>query len=419
MGVLPIVWCEDVHQHVVSFLLRSVQIASAEAVAPDNVSKAVVDDCVNSLAVSADSTQYTDGGSESPWLTETSNASQPSHQALLHALKKPVSVQPWDERNWKRIKILQNAPRNRGCVELMHSLAEGRFVAVKRMPTAWVTGSAEEFETTYPRATEKPWMDVAMVRLLHRTDFPYVCEPIGIFTDAVDTFIVSEFADGGDLFSWCQNEQSHPGPGREVLIRPLLQQIVTGIGYLHQCGIAHRDISLENIVLVNPKPREILFSPRGCAPAIKLIDFGMVSLKRWQGYEMTGKPAYQAPEMHEEDGILNDAFLIDAFAVGVTSYCLAANEYPWTATRPGEDSSFTYARGRGISNFLAARRLHSCDGVSANRVFTPAFSSFLGRLIEPESSHRYCLADGCFDEGGQHVLPSVARDQWLSVEGLP
>ena len=46
---------------------------------------------------------------------------------------------------------MQEAPRNKGRVLLMHdTAAESRPVAVKTMPNAWVKCSAEEFRTAYP-----------------------------------------------------------------------------------------------------------------------------------------------------------------------------------------------------------------------------------------------------------------------------
>ena len=72
--------------------------------------------------------------------------------------------------------------------------------------------------------------------------YPYVCELLGIFTDKEESYVVTSFCTGGDLFNWCDG---HPPPGREreKVMGPIVAQIFSAVRWLHEMGIAHRDIS--------------------------------------------------------------------------------------------------------------------------------------------------------------------------------
>lgn len=75
---------------------------------------------------------------------------------------------PWED--YEEVELIQEAPRNRGCVTLMRSLERrGGFVAVKRMPNTWVTESSWDFARCWPRSSERPWLDMSLVRHLHRS----------------------------------------------------------------------------------------------------------------------------------------------------------------------------------------------------------------------------------------------------------
>ena len=56
---------------------------------------------------------------------------------------------------------------------------------------------------------------------------------------------------------------------REEDVAKMIRQVLSALTYMHSLGIVHRDLKLENIMLVEP------FSPSSSASSrIKLIDFG-------------------------------------------------------------------------------------------------------------------------------------------------
>lgn len=124
--------------------------------------------------------------------------------------------------------------------------------------------------------------------------------------------IVQECAENGDLldyinYYWCQTKQYQPKATR------LFYETCEGLSYIHQMGIAHRDI----------KPTNILLS-QDLVP--KLSDFG---LSKYNDSLVTacGSPIYAAPELmlHKE----YDGAKADMWSIGVLFYNLITGAMPF------------------------------------------------------------------------------------------
>jgi serine/threonine protein kinase len=74
-------------------------------------------------------------------------------------------------------------------------------------------------------------------------------------------FLVTDFCRGSDLLSYVLNRDNLG----EKEVKIIMRQCMYTLNYLHSQGICHRDIKLENIMLV--KPNDLSH--------IKLIDFGL------------------------------------------------------------------------------------------------------------------------------------------------
>ena len=99
--------------------------------------------------------------------------------------------------------------------------------------------------------------------------------------------LVLEFANKGSLFHFIQKQ--HP---KIYTLRILFQQIARALAYTHSLNVAHRDIKLENILVVE-KNGEI---------QAKLGDFGLASRCFEKGKQKTfnefrGSEMYMAPEI--------------------------------------------------------------------------------------------------------------------------
>jgi len=282
-------------------------------------------------------------------------------------------------------KKLKAAMRNFGRVDLMQS-SKGEQFAVKRMPNKWIQNGPTQFNEKHPNTSEKPWVDVAIVSLLQRESFQYVAQLYGIYRDDSDTFVAWEFAPHGDLFDW--EDALKAGKEREAKMLPLMCQLVYAVWYLHEFGIAHRDLSLENIV-ISP-------GPNGTS-RIKVIDFGMATTDRSckDQDQVCGKPSYRPPEMSTAESY--DSFLMDTFAVGVIIYALAVQEYPWISTKIGCCKLFEYVDKNGLKAFAERRKLwRGSNGENLIEVFSPDLLDVLVALLAFNPAERGGLGESCW-----------------------
>jgi len=305
----------------------------------------------------------------------------------------------WDAKSFVSVKRLRDATSNHGFVDMMKIRDGGRLVAVKRMPTNWIMRDPHEFKQTHSNARERPWFDIGMVQELNNLKFPNVCELMGIYRDDEFTYVVTSLATKGDLFSWSQ-QAPQPGKSRESQMKPLTHQIFSAVRWMHDLGVAHRDLSLENITVTDAGRGE---------EQIKIIDFGMCTLSKTCRGEVRGKRTYQAPEMHIDAKY--SSFLADDFAIGVVMFAMATTNYPWASTKPNACRYYDYVKRFGFRRFLQMSRLHAESSLYLSEVFSASLVQVLEGLLRDRPSSRLCVGESCFTDKG--VNESVWNSSWV------
>lgn len=126
--------------------------------------------------------------------------------------------------------------------------------------------------------------------------------------------IVMEYAAGGELF----DRICDAGRFSEAEARFFFQQLISGVAYCHQKGIAHRDLKLENTLLDGSD-----------APRLKICDFGYSksSLLHSMPKSTVGTPAYIAPEVLVSKKY--DGKTADVWSCGVTLFVMLVGGYPF------------------------------------------------------------------------------------------
>mmetsp|Transcript_48030 Transcript_48030/g.104587 ORF Transcript_48030/g.104587 Transcript_48030/m.104587 type:complete len:503 (-) Transcript_48030:617-2125(-) len=343
------------------------------------------------------------------WLRQDSGASQAS-MCTSSSLKAPSSlesafdpswVKAWEADRYKTEKMLQEAPRNKGEVYLVKDTVEEKLLAAKRMPTRWARTSHSAFTSMHPEETEFPWTDIGCTKFLNDVGYPFACRLHGVYRDSTHTFVLSSYASEGDLFKWaCYDLPAKRGPEREQLARPVIIDVALALRDLHMLSIAHRDVSIENILRTKDEWDQDQAS-------VRLIDFGAASTRRFRRAS-TGKASYQAPEMHsDQDGY--DAYLCDAFALGVAMYVILCKDYPWMSTKPGECKCFAYVKRHGFRAFANKRKLPGTN-IRVSSVMSESALQLLEGLLAFDPLERIGLGD-C-DPFTEEAEPDCRRSIW-------
>ena len=127
-------------------------------------------------------------------------------------------------------------------------------------------------------------------------------------------FLIQEYISGKELLHFIEKKDNLS----EKDICKLYQQIISGIEYVHEMGIAHRDLKLENILLNYKKD-------------IKIIDFGLSNLYDRNVDELLhsscGSPCYAAPEMIK--GIEYRGINTDIWSSGIILYLMLCKSFPF------------------------------------------------------------------------------------------
>lgn len=166
--------------------------------------------------------------------------------------------------------------------------------------------------------------------------------------------IVTEAARAGDLFSLVAQRRRLEerfvarlllpiAEGKALVLRRLFLMRAAALRFLHEdCGIAHRDVKLENI-LVDDASDE--------APRALLCDFGLATLHRAACCLQTrcGSEEYAPPEIVR--GEPYDGRSSDVWSFGVVIYAALFGVFPFAPA----------ARSHGALRFPAAASAAACD----------------------------------------------------------
>lgn len=182
---------------------------------------------------------------------------------------------------------------------------EGTYVAIKFLR------SKKRREATYIERFKKEAKAIGIInhenvvkiwKLQLRTKVPY---------------IVSEYVDGGNL---AETRGYDEGYQIKDVIK-CMQQILSGLQFLHESGIIHKDI----------RPHNILLTKKKC---LKVADFGVADFPgdkpKEPFYRDIGAIHYLSPELIRGDQYDKRT---DIYSVGILMYRLLAGEVPFDSYR--------------------------------------------------------------------------------------
>lgn len=139
----------------------------------------------------------------------------------------------------------------------------------------------------------------------------------------MEVVIIMEYLEGGELLKLVQSA----GRLDEAAARGFLRQIVKGMLYCHLSNLTHRDLKLENLLLVNSEENKI-----------KIIDFGIagaITTLKWEDLD-TGSLAYMAPECFINTKNQKFDGRLDVWSTGVILYGMLVGELPFKGASPSD-----------------------------------------------------------------------------------
>ena len=154
--------------------------------------------------------------------------------------------------------------------------------------------------------------------IVQYVDHPNIVKFSSVIQSSHYSYIVSELVKDGELYSLL-NQQNITEEQTALIVYYVLE----ALSYLHRCGIVHRDIKTENILI-----ETIPAGSENRITTVKLIDFGFstVLLPGKSLYDQCGTLSYAAPEVLLKKGYGIEA---DLWSIGVIAYYIICGKFPF------------------------------------------------------------------------------------------
>jgi serine/threonine protein kinase len=202
-----------------------------------------------------------------------------------------------------------------GSVYLGHHQATNRLVAVKEV--------RKDGSSRSGRLLSRLDKEAKIMSTVHHK---YICQYHGRVESDDGSFLIMEYAKGGDLLDYINSQGAVPEKRARIIFKQLLQSLQ----FLHQAGYVHRDVKPENVFLTENHK------------SIKLGDFGFAA--RWRPDRTldacVGTFPYTAPEVLDQRQYVGPE--VDAWSCGTVLLAMLTARIPFAA--PSKKQSLAQLR---------------------------------------------------------------------------
>mmetsp|Transcript_74632 Transcript_74632/g.199076 ORF Transcript_74632/g.199076 Transcript_74632/m.199076 type:complete len:367 (-) Transcript_74632:136-1236(-) len=151
-------------------------------------------------------------------------------------------------------------------------------------------------------------------QILRMVSHPFLVNMLTVFQDEKRIFLLLEYVNGGELFSYLRKEGKIPNDHA----RFYSAEIVLAFQYLHGLEIVYRDLKPENLLIDH-------------AGHTKITDFGFAKVVEDKTWTLCGTPEYLAPEIIQSKG---HGKAVDWWALGILLYEMLAGYPPFYDENP-------------------------------------------------------------------------------------
>lgn len=211
-----------------------------------------------------------------------------------------------------------NIPNQIGKYKITKKVGSGSFSVVYAVINL-VTGE-QACVKIIPKSNTQAEVDMIQlareIKILSSVSHNNIIKFIEFLEDEYNYYIFQEISDGASLLQFLSASEK---PLSESLTRIIFKQLINALIFLHQNGIYHRDIKLENI-LINTDM------------TIKLIDFGFCNFGNRDSLLKTicGSLRYLPPECIKGEAYSGD--LADVWSAGVVLFILITKLMPFNGS---------------------------------------------------------------------------------------
>lgn len=157
---------------------------------------------------------------------------------------------------------------------------------------------------------------------------PNIVETVDIIYDNDRVYQIMEYCEY-DLFAIVMS-----GKMDKQEIYCDFKQIMAGVKYMHECGLSHRDLKLDNCVI----------NSRGI---VKIIDFGSAVVFKYpettkiiEAHGIVGSDPYLAPEVVRK--LRYQSAPTDVWSAAIVFCCMLMRKFPWKSPRQSDHSFKQY-----------------------------------------------------------------------------
>ncbi|RIB08026.1 kinase-like domain-containing protein [Gigaspora rosea] len=205
-----------------------------------------------------------------------------------------------------------------GTVRLFHRSSDNKTLAIKQFRSRYDYESEKQYR-------KKILAEFCIGSTLHHEN---IIETIDIVQEDDRLYEIMEFAPY-DLFESVMSKKMS-----EDEIACCFKQLINGVNYLHQMGIAHRDLKLDNCMMDESGILKII--DFGCSTVFKNPFDTKISFSKGP----YGSDPYICPESYNKDPY--DPRLADIWAIGIIFICMHMGRFPWMIAKTSESSFRAY-----------------------------------------------------------------------------